>query len=88
MGESAAIRLMRRVRETGGAAPARIGHHRKPLLAGHEALLRELLLSVAIVGSAAVLTWPWNPATRRRHDQNRYDYGCWYPTPPLSAPAT
>ena len=33
---------MRRVRETGSAAPAKIGGYRKPLLAGHEALLREL----------------------------------------------
>ena len=39
---SAAIKLMRRVRETGSAAPARIGGYRKPLLAGHEDLLREL----------------------------------------------
>ena len=40
--EAAAIKLMRRVRETGSTAPARIGGYRKPLLAGHEALLREL----------------------------------------------
>ena len=39
---SAAIKLMQRVRETGSAAPARIGGYRKPLLAGHEDLLREL----------------------------------------------
>jgi transposase len=39
---SAAIKLMQRVRETGSAAPARIGGNRKPLLAGHEGLLREL----------------------------------------------
>jgi putative transposase len=39
---SAAIKLVRRVRETGSAAPARIGGYRKPLLAGHESLLREL----------------------------------------------
>jgi transposase len=39
---SAAIKLVRRVRETGSAAPARIGGYRKPLLAGHEVLLREL----------------------------------------------
>ena len=39
---SAAIKLVRRVRETGSAAPARIGGYRKPLLAGHEDLLREL----------------------------------------------
>ena len=40
--ESAAIKLLRRVRQTGSTAPARIGGYRKPLLAGHEALLREL----------------------------------------------
>ena len=39
---SAAVKLMRRVRETGSTAPAKIGGHRQPLLAGHEALLREL----------------------------------------------
>ncbi len=39
---SAAIKLMQRVRETGSAAPARIGGYRKPLLAGQEDLLREL----------------------------------------------
>jgi hypothetical protein len=41
-GPSAAIKLMRRVRETGSAAPAQIGGYRKPLLAGHGDLLREL----------------------------------------------
>ena len=40
--ESAAIKLVRRVRETGSTQPARIGGYRKPLLAGHEDLLREL----------------------------------------------
>lgn len=39
---SAAIKLVRRVRETGSAAPAKIGGYRKPLLAEHEDLLREL----------------------------------------------
>ncbi len=33
---------VREARVTGSAAPARIGGHRKPLLAGHEALLHEL----------------------------------------------
>ena len=33
---------MRRVRQTGSTAPARIGGYRKPLLAGQEAFLREL----------------------------------------------
>jgi transposase len=39
---SAAIKLVRRVRETGSAAPGKIGGYRKPLLAEHEGLLREL----------------------------------------------
>ena len=39
---SAAIKLVRRVRETGSAEPAKIGGYRKPLLSGHEDLLREL----------------------------------------------
>ena len=42
---SAAIKLMRRVRETGSTAPAKIGGYRKPLLAGQEDLLRELTTS-------------------------------------------
>lgn len=40
--ESAAIKLVRRVRETGSTASAGIGGYRKPLLAAHEDLLREL----------------------------------------------
>ena len=40
--EAAAIKLVRRVRETGSTAPAKIGGYRKPFLDGHEALLREL----------------------------------------------
>ena len=42
---SAAIKLVRRVRETGSTAPAKIGGYRKPLLAGHEDLLRELTVA-------------------------------------------
>ena len=42
---SAAIKLVRRVRQTGSTAPAKIGGYRKPLLAGHEDLLRELVAS-------------------------------------------
>lgn len=42
---SAAIKLVRRVRETGGTEPARIGGYRQPLLAGHEEPLRELTAS-------------------------------------------
>lgn len=39
---SAAIKLLRRLRETGSPAPAKIGGYRKPMLSGHEDLLREL----------------------------------------------
>jgi transposase len=39
---SSAIKLMQRLRRTGSTAPAKIGGYRRPLLAGHEALLREL----------------------------------------------
>lgn len=42
---SAVIKLMRRVRDTGSVAPARIGGTRTPLLDGHEAVLRELTTS-------------------------------------------
>lgn len=46
---SAAIKLVRRVRETGSTAPALIGGYRKPLLAGHEDLLRELTATKNII---------------------------------------
>jgi transposase len=39
----AAIKLMQRVRATGSPAPARVGGHRRPLLAPHEAELRRLV---------------------------------------------
>jgi transposase len=39
---SAAIKLVRRVRQTGSPAPGKIGGYRKPLLAGQEGFLREL----------------------------------------------
>ena len=40
---SAAVKLMRRVRETGRTEPGQIGGHRVPLLGPHEAFLRSLL---------------------------------------------
>lgn len=40
---SAAIKLMRRVRETGSAAPARFGGHRRPLLDAHQGELVRLV---------------------------------------------
>ncbi|MFC0387734.1 IS630 family transposase [Muricoccus vinaceus] len=42
---SAAIKLVRRLRQTGSTAPAKIGGYRKPLLAGQEEFLRELTAS-------------------------------------------
>jgi transposase len=42
---SAAIKLMQRVRTTGRTEPARIGGYRRPLLAGHDDLLRSLTQS-------------------------------------------
>ncbi len=39
---SAAIKLMQRLRTTGSTAPAKIGGYRRPMLQGHEGLLREL----------------------------------------------
>jgi putative transposase len=40
---SAAIKLMRRARATGSAAPARCGGHRRPHLESYEADLRRLV---------------------------------------------
>jgi len=40
---SAAVKLMRRVRTSGSAGPARFGGHRRPILDEHEALVRSLL---------------------------------------------
>lgn len=40
---SAAIKLMRRVRETGSATPARVGGHRRPLLEAHQGELAKLV---------------------------------------------
>jgi len=42
---AAAVSIVRRARETGSTAPAKIGGYRRPLLADHEALLRELVES-------------------------------------------
>ena len=40
---SAAIKLIRRVRMTGSWKPARIGGYRRPILEPHERLLREIV---------------------------------------------
>ena len=42
---SAAVKLMRRVRESGSPAPARFGGHRRPVLEAHGALVRSLLVA-------------------------------------------
>ena len=42
---AAAVAIVRRARETGSTAPAKIGGYRKPLLADHEGLLRKLVES-------------------------------------------
>ena len=42
---SAAIKLMRRVRETGSTAPAKIGGHRRPILVPHAETLRSIATS-------------------------------------------
>ena len=40
---SAAVKLMRRVRESGSSAPARFGGHRRPIVDEHEAVVRTLV---------------------------------------------
>ena len=40
---SAAVKLMRRLRETGSVAPERIGGYRRPVLEPHQDLLRSLV---------------------------------------------
>ena len=40
---SAAVKLMRRFRQSGSPAPARFGGHRRPILEPYEALVRTLL---------------------------------------------
>ena len=40
---SAAVKLMRRLRETGSSRPERIGGHRRPVLEPHQDLLRSLV---------------------------------------------
>ncbi len=42
MSASAAIKLMGRVRATGGTAPARVGGYRQPVRAGHEDTSRDV----------------------------------------------
>ena len=52
---SAAIKLMRRVRETGSAVPAQVGGHRPPALAGHEAALARIVEATPDITLAELL---------------------------------
>ena len=40
---SSAVRLIQRVQRTGSIAPGKVGGHRRPILQGHEAKLREMV---------------------------------------------
>jgi putative transposase len=51
---SAAVKLMRRVRETGSIKPARIGGHRRPVLERHRDLLRTLVNTKAEITLAEI----------------------------------
>ncbi len=51
---SAAVKLMRRVRETGSVKPARIGGHRRPVLEPHRDLLRTLVDAKAEITLAEI----------------------------------
>jgi transposase len=53
---SAAIKLIRRVRETGSLKPAQIGGYRRPVLEPHEALLRELIDGNSAITLAEIQT--------------------------------
>jgi transposase len=55
---SAVITLMRRVITTGSVAPAQIGGHRKPRLAGQEDLLRQLTATKPSITLAALRAAP------------------------------
>jgi NOL1/NOP2/fmu family ribosome biogenesis protein len=77
---SAAIKLVRRVRETGSTEPAKIGGYRKPMLAGHEEVLRELTAARKGI-TLAESRWPrsgtrWSRAgsspVRSRQSGRRY----------------
>ncbi len=49
---SAAVKLMRRFRQSGSPAPARFGGHRRSILEPYEALVRGLLASKADMGNS------------------------------------
>ena len=51
---SAAIKLMRRVRETGSTAPAQIGGYRRPILEPHADLIRALVARQSCITLAEI----------------------------------
>jgi putative transposase len=53
---SAAVKLMRRFRQSGSPAPARFGGHRRPILAPHETLVRALLGANADISLVEIQT--------------------------------
>ena len=62
---SAAIKLVRRVRQTGSTEPTKIGGYRKPLLAGHDALLRDLTAAKPGITLAEIREALMAPCVRR-----------------------
>ena len=53
---SAAIKLMRRVRETGSPAPGQVGGHRRPMLEPHADLIRALVTGQPRITLAEIQT--------------------------------
>jgi len=53
---SAAIKLMRRVRQTGSTAPGQIGGYRRPMLEAHADLIRALVASQPRITLAEIQT--------------------------------
>src|SRR4051794_3469579 len=63
---SAAIKLMRRVRETGSPAPGQIGGHRRPMLEPHADLIRAL-----VAGRPRITLAELQLALRKRGSRSR-----------------
>ena len=53
---SAAVKLMRRFRESGSPAPARFGGHRRPLLERHAGLVRSILQAKSDISLVEIQT--------------------------------
>ena len=56
---SAAVKLMRRLRETGSVTPERIGGHRRPVLEPHQDLLRSLVEAKSGITLAEIRSKLW-----------------------------